>query len=161
MRKILVAVMSAFLLLSSVSVVSAEEGGRVSMSQMKSKAKQHKVEHKKKIQVRHENFKAKKEAREAEMAKRQQEYEQRLAAEAAATQQQALMNGETTANEIAAPVENAEENIDTRPAEEIQAEIEQTLKELRNSVDSLQDEVNTEIKNAVDTPATDEAPAGE
>ena len=52
-------------------------------------------------------------------------------------------------------------HIDTRPAEEIQAEIEQTLKELRNSVDSLQDEVNTEIKNAVDTPATDEAPAGE
>lgn len=161
MKKILLAVMSVFLLLSSVAMVSAEDSGRISMSQMKNRAKQHKDEHKKRIQVRNENFKARKEAREAEMAKRQREYEQRLAAEAAAAQQQAVMNGEVVANEITAPIENAEENIDMRSAEEIQAEIEQTLKELRENVDSLQQEVNTEINNAAETPSTDSAPDGE
>ena len=162
MKKILLAVMSAFLFLSSVTAVSADDSGRVSMSQMKNKFKQRKVEHKQKIQVRNENFKAKKEAREAEMAKRQREYEERLAAEAAAAQQQALMNGEVGANEIIEPVENAGgEGVDTRSAEEIQAEIEQTLKELRENVDSIQNEVNEEINNAADAPSTDSATPSE
>lgn len=162
MKKILLAVMSAFLFLSSVTAVSADDSGRVSMSQMKNKFKQRKAEHKQRIQVRNENFKAKKEAREAEMAKRQREYEERLTAEAAAAQQQALMNGEVGANEIIEPIDNADgEGVDMRSAEEIQAEIEQTLKELRENVDSIQNEVNEEINNAADAPSTDSATPSE
>jgi len=148
MKKILLAVMSAFLFFGSFDA-------QADLQSMKNRFRQHKVEHKQKVKTRREAFKAQKEAREADMAEKKRIYEERMAAEQARQQGDIPAMGEQVIQPVTGD-ENAEP-IDNRTADEIQAEIEQTLKELRENVDNLQTQVNDQVEaTTISKPDTSE-----
>lgn len=139
-------IISALLLFSTVD---AQSGERISMKQMKANFSQHKQEHKQKVQTRQKTFKAEKEKREAFMAERQRAYEEQKAMEAAAAQGgyiQPDITGMTEPTDI-----TGGEEIDNRSADEIQAEIEESLRELRKNVDQLQNQVDQETGTSNDS----------
>ncbi len=144
------AVISALLLFSTIE---AQAGERVSLKQMKAQFSQHKQDHKQKVKTRQETFKAKKEAREAVMAERQRVYEEQRAMEAAAAQggyiQPEVIGTTETNNTI------GDEQIDIRSADEIQAEIEESLRELRKNVDQLQNQVDQETSTPSNSDTSD------
>lgn len=157
MKKILMAVLAAFLTMGVVSAQADDSAApkRRSLREMKAGVHQHKAERVKIVQKKREEMKAANEQRQAAAATRAQAYAEE---QAALAEEESAKAGEELEEETATTTTTGPVNEDAdKSIEELQAEIEQSLHELRENVDNFQDQVQQEVGDAIANPPSSDS----